>query len=523
MTHVAPDRQSSENTAISFGPFRLRPEARLLEKNGAPVHIGGRALDILIVLADRSGQIVDKRELVKRVWADVNVDEGSLRVHVAALRKALGDQASDARYVVNVSGRGYSFIAPIAQAGSPRLAPFMDGKPNRHSLPASLAGMIGRIDSIDEISSDLQRHRFVTVVGPGGIGKTSVVVAIGHRQLTAFDGAVFFIDFSAIKDVQLVPSTIASVLGLTISCDDPVPALLSFLRNKRMLLIFDSCEHVLDTLAPLAESIIQEASEIRILATSREPFRIEGEQVRRLFPLDCPPERKRSNAAEVLAYPAAQLLVERITASVGEFRLNDDEAPMIAEICAKLDGIPLAIELAAGRVNAYGISGIASLLNSWFSLLWQGRRTAVPRHQTLSAALGWSYDLLPAAESAVLRRLSVIAGPFTLEAAVAVASGEGMTEPDVIEAISNLVAKSLIATASAAGPSRFRLLDTTRTFAAKKLAESGEADKVSRSHAKHFGERLSNSPVEPTGRSTDDSFLRHAEVCSDELACACAC
>jgi len=510
MTHVAADRDSSEDTTISFGPFRLRPNARLLEKDGAPMHIGGRALDILIVLTERPGEIVSKRELVERVWADVNVDECSLRFHIAALRKVLGDDALDARYVMNVPGRGYCFVAPIGQAGSPHFASSMDRKPNCHSLPAPLAKMVGRTDPIDTISSDLEHHRFVTVVGPGGIGKTSVVIAVGHRKLIAFDSAVFFIDFSTIKDVQFVPSTIASVLGFTISSDDPVPALLTFLRYKRMLLIFDSCEHVLDTLAPLAERIVREAPGLHILATSRESFRAESEQVRRLFPLDCPPQRERLNAAEVLAYPATQLFVERITASIGDFRLGDDEAQMVAEICAKLDGIPLAIELAAGRVNAYGIGGIASLLNSWFSLLWKGRRTAVPRHQTLSAALGWSYDLLPAAESAVLRRLSVFVGPFTLDAAVAVASGEGLTEPDVIEAVSNLVAKSLIATVFAAGPWRYRLLDMTRTFAAKKLAESAEACKVLRLYATHFGERLSNSPVEPTGVSTNDTAMHLA-------------
>jgi predicted ATPase/DNA-binding winged helix-turn-helix (wHTH) protein len=505
---VARDR--TEETAISFGPFRLLPKARLLEKDGAPVHVGGRALDILILLAQRPGEIVGKRELVERVWADVNVDEGSLRFHVTALRKALGEGASDARYVVNVPGRGYCFAAPIAQADPPRAAA-TNGKAGTHSLPAPLARMIGRADSIDRISAELERYRFIAVVGPGGIGKTSVAVAVGHRQFAAFDGAVFFVDFSAIRDMQLVPSAIASVLGLIVSSDNPVPGLLTFLRDKRMLLIFDSCEHVLDALAPLAESIIREAPELRILATSRESFRTESEQVRRLFPLDCPPQRAGLRAADVLGYPAAQLFVERITASLGDFKLSDDEAPLVAEICAKLDGIALAIELAAGRVNAYGIAGIASLLNSRFSLLWQGRRTAIPRHQTLSAALGWSYDLLPAAEGAVLRRLSVFVGPFTLEAAVAVAAGEGVGEPEVIEVIANLAAKSLLATPSTGQLLRYRLLDTTRAFANGKLAASGETDRISRTHARYFIDLLEDIPIESSSAPTGDRFLPHAE------------
>jgi len=495
----------TDDSATSFGPFRLLPKARLLEKNGLPVHIGGRALDILILLAERPGEVIDKRELVEHVWSDVNVDEGSLRFHVTALRKALGTTA--ARYVVNVPGRGYCFTAPVA----PSAAPSAPGPAGVRSLPAPLAKMVGRAETIDKISAALARHRFVTIVGPGGIGKTSVAVAVGHRQLNAFDGQIVLVDFGAVRDARLVANAIASALGLTVSSDDPLPGLLAFLRGKRMVLIFDSCEHVLDELAPVTETVFREAADVHVLATSRESFRVEAEHVHRLFPLDCPPRRAGLSATEVLAYPAAQLFVERITASLGEFQLSDDDAPLVAEICTRLDGIALAIELAAGRANAYGIAGIASLLNSRFSLLWQGRRTAVPRHQTLSAALGWSYDLLPAAESAVLRRLSVFVGPFTLDGAIAVAAGNGVSEPEVIEAIANLVAKSLITIPSTGGPLRYRLLDTTRAFAAEKLAESGEADGMARAHAKYFIALLADILVKPTAASTGDGFLPHAE------------
>ena len=468
----------AEVSAISFGPYRLLPRARLLEKDGVPVHIGGRALDVLILLAGRPGEVVNKRELVEHVWTDVSVDEACLRFHVNGLRKALGDGASGARYVVNVSGRGYCFVAPIARAASLRGEPSINCNSSTHSLPAPLRRMIGRTELIDKVSAELQLHRFVAMVGPGGIGKTSVAVAVGHRQLASFDGGVFFIDFSALSNRQLVPITIASALGLTVSSENPVTGLLAFLRGKRMLLILDSCEHVLDALAPLVESIVREAPELHVLATSRKSFRAEGEQVHQLPSLDCPPQCAGLNAADVLSYPAAQLFVEFITAGLGKFKLSDDEAPLVAEICAKLDGIPLAIELAAGRVNAYGIAGIGSLLNSRFSLFWQGRRTAITRHKTLNAALDWSYEFLPAAESAVLRRLSVLVGPFTLDAAVAVASGEGVSEPEVIEAVANLVAKSLIATPSAGRRLRYHLLNTIRAFAAEKLAASGEADRV---------------------------------------------
>ncbi|MGY2937796.1 putative ATPase [Bradyrhizobium sp. GM6.1] len=242
---------------------------------------------------------------------------------------------------------------------------------------------------------------------------------------------------------------------------------------------------MLDHLAPLVERIVREAPQLRVLATSRESFRSEGERIFRLFPLDCPPEREGLAVDEVLAYPAAQLFVERIAQSSGPFQLSAEEAPLVASICRRLDGIALAIELAAGRVNAYGIAGTASLLDSRFSLQWRGRRTAVPRHQTLAAALDWSYDLLPAAESATLRRLSVFAGPFAPEAAAAVGSGDGLNASETLEAIDSLVTKSLISP-SGSRTLRYRLLDTTRTYAYGKLNELGEAGQFARRHAEHF-------------------------------------
>ncbi|MBW5437261.1 ATPase [Bradyrhizobium canariense] len=477
-----PDR--SEDSAISFGPFRLFPKSRLLEKEGAPLHVGGRALDILIFLAGRPGEVVDKRELVKRIWAGVNVDEGSLRFHVAALRKALGDTGKSARYVVNVPGRGYCFVASFAQAAAPAAPLAAETAPPR-SLPAQLTRMVGREDVIEKISNGLSLYRFMTVVGPGGIGKTSVAVTVGHRRSQDFGGRVFFVDFGPLRDASHIATTIASALGLTISAEDPTPALLTFLKIGPALLIFDSCEHVLDQLAPLVEHIVREAPQLRVLATSRESFRSEGERIFRLFPLDCPPEREGLAVDEVLAYPAAQLFVDRIAQSSGPFQLSAEEAPLVASICRRLDGIALAIELAAGRVNAYGIAGTASLLDSRFSLQWRGRRTAVPRHQTLAAALDWSYDLLPPVESATLRRLSVFAGPFAPETAAAVASGDGLNASETLEAIDSLVTKSLISP-SGSRTLRYRLLDTTRTYAYEKLNELGEARQFARRHAEHF-------------------------------------
>jgi len=501
---------NDQDSAISFGAFRLFPRSRLLEKDGVPQHLGGRALDILIFLAERAGEVVDKRELVKRIWADVNVDEGSLRFHITTLRKALGDTGEGSRYVVNVPGRGYCFTAPLIRA------PVAQSRPGSaiaapRPLPPPLAKMIGRDDAVEKIAAELSLHRFVTIVGPGGIGKTSVALAVTHSQLADFEGRACFVDLGALTDPLLVPDTIAAALGLTVNSADPIPGLLQSLRGRRTLLVLDSCEHVIDALAPLAERIVREAPELHLLATSRESFRADGERVYRLFPLDCPPQRDGLTMADILAYPASQLFVERIAESLSEFELSEEDAPLVADICRRLDGIALAIELAAGRVNAYGIAGTASLLDSRFSLLWRGRRTAIPRHQTLSAALSWSYDLLPATESATLRGLSAFVGPFTLEAALAVAASQGIGEAEAVEAISNLLSKSLIATSAAERRLRYRLLDTTRAFVGDKLIESGEAARVSRAHAEYFRDFLHDISVKSTGMQSAGGFLPYAD------------
>ncbi len=500
-----PRSQHDDEGAVSFGPFRLFPGERLLEKDGVALHLGGRALDILILLVERAGEVVSKRELVARVWADVTVDEGSLRFHVAALRKALGDGQSGARYVTNVPGRGYCLVAPVSRSNRPETPSLEKASSTQpRTLPAKLGRMIGREDTVRKIADDIAARRFVTVVGPGGIGKTTVAIAVGHRLQASFDDAIHFLDLGALSDPRLVPIVLASTLGLVVHSDDPVPSLLASLRDKRMLLVLDSCERVIDTLAPLAERIIAAAPQIHILATSREALRVEGEQIHLLPALDCPPVDAKLKASAALAFPAVQLFVERAAAGSNRFALSDADAPAVAEICFRLDGIALAIEIAAGRVGAYGIRGIAALLDGRFGLLWQGRRTALPRHQTLSSALDWSYDLLSDVDRAILQRLAVFVGVFTLEAAEAVAAGDGIDEAQVVEAIADLVAKSLVSSEIGATPVRYRLLDTTRAYVLAKLIESDTADAIQRRHAAYYRQSLERILAEaPGGQAAD--------------------
>ena len=516
------DKMKSDNRnteVVAFGQFRLFPAKRLLEKDGSAVHIGGRALDILIFLAERAGEIVSKRDLVARVWAEVNVDEGSLRFHMAALRKVLGDGQSGARYVTNVPGRGYCLVAPVSRSDSPATS-HAEATVLAHNqiLPSQVTGIVGRQETIQQIAEEILAKRFVSVVGPGGIGKTTVAVAVAHGLLAEFDGAVHFLDLGALNNAQLISSALALALGLVVHSPDPLPSLVSFIKDKRILLVLDSCEHLIEGTAGLSELIFKEAPTVHILATSRESLRIDGEHVYRLFPLDCPPESAELKASDVLAFSAAQLFAERVAANISHFQLSDADAPFVAEICSRLDGIALAIELAAGRVNALGIQGTAALLNSRFELLWQGKRTALPRHKTLSATLDWSYDLLSQGERVILRRLAVFVGGFTLEAAQVVAADDDIDEDQVVNAVADLVEKSLISSDIRAVPARYRLLDTTRAYVLEKPIDSGQVDAIASRHARFYCQYLTDAEQASEGSQASDGFGQPAGLVANVRA-----
>jgi predicted ATPase/DNA-binding winged helix-turn-helix (wHTH) protein len=484
------------NDVASFGPFRLFAAERLLEKADEPLQLGGRALDILITLVERAGEVVTRKELISRVWPDVIVEEANLRVHVAGLRKALGDGHDGARYVANVPGRGYCFVASVTRSASPRsLPPARPVATDRlHKLPARLTRMVGRDDTVRALSAQLMTRRFVSIVGPGGMGKTTVAVSIAHALIDDFGGAVFFVDLGALTDPALVPTAVASALGFMVQAQDPFLSLLAFLGERRVLLLLDNCEHVIDAAAALIEPVVSEAPQTHILATSREALRIEGEHVHLLYPLDGPLDDVGLTAAEALTFPAVQLFMERAAVSGNRSELSDADAPIVARICRRLDGIALAIELAASRVSSHGIRGTAELLDNRFKLLWQGRRTALPRHQTLNAMLDWSYNLLQERDKLVLCRLSVFVGVFTLKAALSVAGTEA-NDADVADAVTSLVAKSLISTTAIGESTCYRLLDTTQAYAAGKLADRGEADNIARRHAIYYSNYLGHDEV----------------------------
>jgi predicted ATPase len=350
--------------------------------------------------------------------------------------------------------------------------------------------MIGRETVVSEVSDKLRDERFVTLLGPGGIGKTTIALAVRRAAAEEFGGKVYFVDFESLTDSRHVAGAVATSLGVALKSNDPGLELVDLVRSRKLLIILDSCEHVIEAVASLAEQLYRQTEEIHVLATSRELLKVEGEHCYRVLPLDYPPDGSEQTANAVLRYPAAQLFVQRVAARAGSFVLTDEEAPFVAEMCRKLDGLPLAIELAAGQVAALGIKNTVARLVSRRKLLKLSHRTAVPRHRTLKATLDWSCDLLSDAERIVFRRIAPFVGHFTLDGARHVAGELGADTGEIFDAIAGLVEKSLIATRLDDGQQWYRLLDTTRAYALGKLEEHDELDVISGRHAKYVAEFL---------------------------------
>src|SRR5260370_6911238 len=457
---------------LRFGPFELNVAERSLKKANQVIPLGGRAYDILIALLENAGEVVGKAELIARAWPDVRVEEGSLRVHLSALRKALGDGQFGNKYIASTQGHGYSFIAPVARLPADRDKDNASG--GLSNLPPALGRMVGRDDVVLEIQAGLQTERLSAIRGGGGMGKTTVALSVGHAALAHFSGAVFFVDLSTVRDKEQVIGAIASAVGLNSPLVDPKEALLNFLRPRRVLIILDSCEHLIEKAAEIADYIFRSTSDIYILATSREALHVPGERVLCLCPLDCPPEQPGLTASEVLAYPAARLFAERVSVRRGDFSLGDHEPPLIAHTCRKLDGIALAIELAAGRAAIFGLRNTVARLGSRLDLLKFGRRTANPRHQTLIATLDWSHDHLSEIERVLLRRVAIFVGHFTLEAALAVAEEAGIGASAIAGAFGNLVNKSLVKGWAGPRGARHRVLYYKPAHPVVELAGRGE-------------------------------------------------
>ncbi|MBP1852904.1 ATP-binding protein [Rhizobium halophytocola] len=507
---------SSAPRSFQFGRFKLIPEQQLLLRDDEPVRIGGRALDILTALIERPGDLIAKRELLERVWPNTLVEESNLKVNMVALRRVLEDEPGAPQSIATVVGRGYRFIAPVRyeEVLDPCADPRIRAVRN-HNLPTTaLARILGREEDIRAIINDLRDCRLLSIVGTGGIGKTTVALAIAERLVGSFSDGVWLIDLSTLKDPNLVPSAITTGIGLAAHSANTLAALGEFLSMREMLLVLDNCEHVISGVASTVERLLPEAAGITILATSREPLQTRGERVRRLRGLAVPEATSLLSAQEVLAFPAIQLFVDRATDRYDAFELKDPEVGLVAEICRRLDGIALAIELAATQVEAFSIQALLNQLDGHFRLL-EGHRGVIERHRTLTATIDWSYALLSETERAVMRRLATFAGVFSLESACAVAADTYLDHSRVVMDLARLVAKSIVSAEAHGNELRYRMLDTTRAYALKKLAASDEFDTARHRHAEHCIDLLSQagSDIERLPRS--EWLHRHAPKTDD--------
>jgi predicted ATPase/DNA-binding winged helix-turn-helix (wHTH) protein len=485
--------------AFAFGSFRLIPAERVLLREGNPLRLGSRAFDILVALVEHAGMTVLRDELIARAWPDTVVEESSLRVQIAALRKALGDGRSGNRFITSVSGRGYVFVAPATVERNEQLPDLSGRALHGNVIPALLTRIIGRDNVVATLAAQLGRRRLLTIVGPGGIGKTTVAAAIAETARASFPDGVWFIELASLVSPDLVPSALGTVLQISLPGTSPVSGLIAWLRDKHALIILDNCEHVVSEVATLAKSIMISAPNIRILATSREPLEAEGEWVHRLAPLEFPKGSGHLAAGEALQYPAVQLFNERALAAADQWSIDDGSVPAVVEICRRLDGVPLALELAAAQVGALGIQGLAARLH--LALRIKGRRTGSPRHQTLQATLDWSWGLLPEAERGILRRLGAFQGDFTMDAAGKVAADEGGAPEHVVDAVANLVDRSLVAADISGDVTYYHLLEITRIYALERLQESGERDWVTRCHAQYYLELFARAEAGAAARS----------------------
>ena len=464
---------SSTLKAFTFGRFVAQPEARLLLVDGQPAKLGARAFDLLVTLAERRDRVVSKNELLDVVWPGLVVEENNLQVHISALRKLLGPSA-----IATIPGRGYRFTAPLDGAANDEPpAPPDAAVPTAQvgNLPSDDEPLFGRDTDLTTVCTLLAEHRLVTVAGAGGIGKTRLAQAAAHRLLADFADGVWLVELAPVSDPALVASSIACALGVSLDAPAGAEQLAARLGDRRLLLVLDNCEHLVDAVAAVATTLLHSCRTLRLLATSQEPLKLAEEHVLRLGTLALPDEPTADA-------PALALFEARARAVQPRFALNAANRAAVIDICRQLDGIPLAIELAAARCALLGVDGLRERLHDRFRLLTTGNRGAPRRQQTLRAAIEWSHALLSPDEQLVLRRVGIFHGGFGLGAAQQVAADPAHDEWAVLDTLGALVDKSLVIV-DAGEPPRYRLLESTRAFALEQLADAGELSDTARRHA----------------------------------------
>ena len=482
-----------------------RRELRIL---GSPVPIGGRAFEIIEVLARSAGEVVSKNELMDRIWPGAIVTENTLHVHAMAVRKALGPHRN---LLKTESRRGYRLLgdwtvsrhdAAQQPVGLQRMR--VDGESPSTNFPVPVTRLIGRTAAVARLRDLMSAYRLLTLTGPGGIGKTSLALKAARGVVGEYTGGGWLVELASLSDPALVPAAVAGTLKVSTGLASVTPeSIARSIGDRKLLLVLDNCEHLIEAVATMAEMLLAYCPHTTIIATSRETLRIQGEQVYRVLPLDVPAVAQQQ-VEHILSHSAVELFFARAKALDTGFSPRADELPRIGAICRHLDGIPLAIEFAAARASTFGVQQVADGLHDRFALLTTGRRTSLPRHRTLRAALDWSYDLLTEAERLLLCRLAVFPGGFTLDGAMAVMHDAGGDTQSVFEGIAELVTKSLAGWDGAEQSGRWRLLETVRVYGLQKLAERGDLDSAQRHHARYFRDLLAGTHDDRSPRSLPD-------------------
>jgi non-specific serine/threonine protein kinase len=470
----------SRANAVTFGPFRLDADTESVWRDAEEIRLRPKSFAILRYLADRPHRLVTKEELLEGIWPGVAVGDAALAVCVGEIRKVLGDKARMPRFIETLHRRGYRFIGSAlgAEPAAERLWT---------NLPRQLTSFVGRQRERDRVRTALSDSALVTLTGAGGVGKTRLAIEVGAELLPDFTHGVWLVDLASLSDIDRVPDAVAAALQVREQAGRPMlEVVLDYLRPKRVLLVLDNCEHLIAAAATLADALLRECASLRILATSREALGVGGEAIQAIPPLAVPPPDTTTSVDGLTRFEAVRLFVERARTLLPGFSLTERNARAINEVCRRLDGIPLAIELAAARITSMAVEEIAARLDDRFRLLTGGSRTALPRHQTLRGVLDWSHQLLSDGERVLLRRLSTFSGGFRLEAAEQVCAGGELAERDVTDLLARLVERSLVVFDQSEAEPRYRLLETIRQYAQTKLVDSGEADAIRAVHSAYY-------------------------------------
>jgi len=482
---------SSGEPVFRFGSFELDPVAYELRRDGRVVHLGGQPMQVLLLLVDRRRTLVTREELAARLWPEsVFVDrDAGLRTAVLKIRQALGDTSASPQFVETVPGKGYRFIAPIAINARADASSEAERRARHHSMAllADLTTFVGRTRELSDLVQLIHATRLLSLTGVGGSGKTRLARQAGLRVASSFDHGVCFVDLAPLTDPELLPSVVARALDVPERpTDTPAGTLVEWLRPRRLLIIVDNCEHLVDACATFIALLLREAPDLQILVTSREALNVPGEVVWRVPPLTLPPGSEAMAPEAMLTFDAVRLFSERASA-VTPFAVTSENAAAVADICLRLDGVPLAIELAAARMKVLSVHQIRERLDDRFRLLAAGGRTAVARQRTFKATVDWSYDLLSDSERLMLMRLSVFSGGWTLEAAEAVCAGRGIDAGDVLDLLARLVDKSLvIVDDTQLRDCRYRLLETIRQYAREQLLRADKDSEIADAHLDYY-------------------------------------